>query len=144
MRAADPEDNTVVGASSSGGSNPTSTEGMELYEMIENCFDLRISGSGNDITIKFRDRPITVNYETFLELRKKLEAVANRYASTKAKQRFGDEFMERFAKELGSMKGGTGYDLLLLTQVVIPAAKRAIAALDEEGRTLLLKERTTQ
>lgn len=41
----------------------------------------------------------------------------------------GQEWLDRFADELGQLEGGTGYDLLLLTQVVIPAARRA-AGLD--------------
>lgn len=55
------------------------TSGRTPDELIESCFDLRISSSGADIGIKFGDEPefarVWVKYEHFLEIRKKLEAL---------------------------------------------------------------------
>jgi len=48
---------------------------MELSERIESLFDLKISSSGNDITIKLGGEQMTVDYEAFLELRKSIERV---------------------------------------------------------------------
>ena len=47
----------------------------ELYEKVEACFDLHISSSGASITIKLGGEQMTVDYEAFLELRKKIEAL---------------------------------------------------------------------
>lgn len=44
-----------------------------LYEKVERLFDLRISSSGAQITMKLGGERMTVDYEAFLQLRQSIE-----------------------------------------------------------------------
>lgn len=83
---------------------------MELYEKIENLFDLKISSSGADITIKLGGQQMTVDYEAFLELRQSIEALIAQETSREIDHKLPKQFtatytwsrkttdIERFAK----------------------------------------------
>lgn len=59
-----------------------------LSENVEALFDLRISSSGADITIKLGEEQMTVPYEAFMRLRDSIESVIVWYSNGK----LGDEF----------------------------------------------------
>lgn len=46
---------------------------MALYENVESLFDLAVSSSGAEITIKLGGQQMTVPYEAFMELRQNIE-----------------------------------------------------------------------
>jgi len=60
----------------------------EMYEEVEALFDLKVSSSGADITIKMSGQQITVPYEDFMLLRQGIEDLIVNYQS----QRLAAEF----------------------------------------------------
>ena len=62
----------------------TDSASGDMREQLEECFSLRISSSGNDITIRLGGQSMTVDYEVFLALRQRLEKVVE---SSLAKER---------------------------------------------------------
>ena len=64
------------------------TPQSELYEQVEKLFNLKISSSGNDITIKMANEQMTVPYEDFLLLRQSIENLVVEYGTDKLAGQF--------------------------------------------------------
>ena len=60
----------------------------EMYEQVEDLFNLQISSSGNDITIKMAGEQMTVPYEDFLLLRQRIEDLIVNYQSEQLAAKF--------------------------------------------------------
>lgn len=60
----------------------------EMYEEVEALFDLKVSSSGADITIKMSGQQITVPYEDFMLLRQGIEDLIVNYQSEQLAAKF--------------------------------------------------------
>lgn len=60
----------------------------ELYEEVEALFDLKVSSSGADITIKMSGQQMTVPYEDFMLLRQRIEDLIVNYQSERLAAKF--------------------------------------------------------
>lgn len=60
----------------------------EMYEQVEDLFDLKVSSSGADITIKMSGQQITVPYEDFMLLRQGIEDLIVNYQSEQLASKF--------------------------------------------------------
>lgn len=60
----------------------------QLYEEVEALFDLKVSSSGADITIKMSGQQITVPYEDFALLRQRIEDLVVNYKSEELAAQF--------------------------------------------------------
>lgn len=60
----------------------------EMYEEVEALFDLKISSSGADITIKMSGEQMTVPYEDFLLVRQGIEDLIVNYGSETLASKF--------------------------------------------------------